>query len=177
MLDSHHIEVRREQTGDEAAIRDLLAAAFGQPDESRIVDAIRRAGHPAISLVAVDGSRIVGHILFTPVAIDSPGTPIPAFGLAPMAVLPERQRQGIGSQLVVAGLRECADAGCEVVVVVGHPQFYPRFGFRRGSLYGLRSEFDVPDDVFMVAELTRAPLAGRAGLVRYLPEFSGSERS
>jgi putative acetyltransferase len=138
------------------------------------VDAIRRAGHSSISLVALDGSSIVGHILFTPVSIESSGTPIPAFGLAPMAVLPQRQRQSIGSQLVVAGLRECAEAGCQVVVVVGHPEFYPRFGFRRGSSYGLRSEFDVRDEVFMVAELTSAALAGRAGLVRYLPEFSGA---
>jgi putative acetyltransferase len=169
-----YIEVRRELPGDEAGIRDVLDAAFGQTDESRIVDAIRQRGHSSISLVAIDGSRIVGHILFTPVAIESPGPPIPAFGLAPMAVLPDRQRQGVGSQLVVAGLRECADMGCQVVVVVGHPAFYPRFGFRRGSDYRLRSEFDVADDVFMVTELTSGALVGRTGLVRYLPEFSSS---
>jgi putative acetyltransferase len=174
MKESPHIEIRREQPGDEAGIRTVLDAAFGQPDESRIVDAIRRAGHSSISLVAVDGSSIVGHILFTPVSIESPGPSIPAFGLAPLSVLPERQRQGVGSQLVVAGLRECADVGCQVVVVVGHPAFYPRFGFRRGSAYRLRSEFDVADDVFMVAELTSAALTGRAGLVRYLPEFRGA---
>jgi len=174
MADTSHIEVRREQPGDADAIRDVNDGAFGQPDESRIVDAIRRAGHPSISLVAVDGTRLVGHILFTPVVIEPHGATIHALGLGPMAVLPERQRQGIGSQLIDAGLREAALAGCQVVVVIGHPEFYPRFGFRPGRALGLRSEFDVPDDVFMVIELTSGTLAGRGGLVRYVPEFGGS---
>jgi putative acetyltransferase len=165
------IEVRRERPGDEAAIRRVNDEAFGQPDEGRIVDAARAAGHSAVSLVAVDGPRIVGHILFTPVTIESQGRTAGAFGLGPMSVAPELQRQGIGSKLVEAGLRECTRLGCTAVVVVGHPEFYPRFGFRPGSLYGLRSQFDVPDEVFMVAELTPGVLAGMAGVVRYIPEF------
>jgi putative acetyltransferase len=168
------IRARPEQSGDEAAIARVNDEAFGQPDEARIVDAIRRAGHPMISLVAVDGEPIVGHILFTPIDLDSPGPAISVMGLGPMAVLPPFQRRGIGSMLVNAGLRDCKNAGCQAVVVIGHPEFYPRFGFRPARAYGLRSEFDVPDDVFMVAELTPGALADCRGLVRYLPEFGAT---
>lgn len=168
------IRVRPEQPGDEAAIAELNDAAFGQPDESQIVDAVRRAGHSTISLVALEGPKVVGHILFTPVAIESHGPAINALGLGPMAVLPEAQRRGIGSSLVEAGLRECSRAGCDAVVVVGHPGFYPRFGFRPAVSYGLRCEYAVPDEAFMALELTTGALSGRTGLVRYGSEFRGT---
>lgn len=166
--------MRQECAGDEAAIRRVNDEAFGQPDESRMVDAVRQAGHSAISLVADDGSGIVGHILFTPVSIESRESEVVAVGLAPMAVLPARQRQGIGTRLINAGLRACAREGCHVVVVIGHPQFYPRFGFRPASRYGLRSEFEVPDEVFMATELELGALARCRGLVRYVPEFGSA---
>jgi putative acetyltransferase len=166
------IDVRHEQPGDEAAIRRVNDEAFGQPDESRIVDAVRAAGHSVISLVAVEGTRIIGHILFTPVSIET-AVPAPrALGLGPMAVSPEWQRQGVGSRLVKAGLDECRRLGHEVVIVIGHPEFYPRFGFRPGHAFGLRSTFDVPDDVFMVAALTPGVPARLSGLVRYVPQFA-----
>src|SRR5687767_3247719 len=154
------IELRHEQAGDEAAIRALNDEAFGQSDESRIIDAARAARQCVISLVAVDAGRIVGHILFTPVSFDAPECTVRALGLGPMAVSPGRQRQGIGSQLVAAGLQDCERLDYHAVVVVGHPEFYPRFGFRPGSTFGLRCEYDVPDDVFMVKELTSGALAG-----------------
>ena len=166
-----HIEVRHERPGDAAAIRLVNDEAFGQAVESRIIDAVRRAGHVAVSLVAIDGDRIVGHILFTPVSIEGREPTVNAVGLGPMAVLPNLQRRGIGSKLVETGLRECARLGFDAVVVIGHPAFYPRFGFRRGSAYNLQSEFEVPDDVFMVAALTPGALTGPKGLVRYVPEF------
>jgi putative acetyltransferase len=171
MLHVHQITIRREEPGDEAAIGRVHDEAFGQPVESRIVDAVRRAGLSAISLVAVDGPQIVGHILFTPVSIEGDGPVIDALGLGPMAVSPGLQRRGIGSKLVESGLRQCVQAGCEVVVVVGHPQFYPRFGFRPGSSYGLRLAFEVPDEVFLVLEMKAGVLARRSGLVRYIPQF------
>jgi putative acetyltransferase len=171
MRDTHGIDVRPEQPGDEVAIRRVNDLAFGQSDESRIVDAVRAAGASVISLVAVRANKIVGHILFTPVSIESSAHASPALGLGPMAVSPEVQRQGIGSRLVEAGLHECRRLGYPIVVVVGHPEFYPRFGFRPGTVWGLRSEFDVPDDVFMVTELTPGALAGASAVVRYRPEF------
>ena len=167
------IRIRREQPGDAAAIDGLMTAAFGQPDEAQIVDAIRKAGRPAISLVAVDGADVVGHILFTPVQFEPPRSGIELMGLAPMAVTPDRQRRGIGSALVRDGLRQCARAGNGAVVVVGHPEFYPRFGFRPGSSFGVRCEYPVADDVFMVVELVPGALEGFSGLVRYVPELRG----
>jgi putative acetyltransferase len=169
-----HVHVRLEHPGDEAAIAQVTDAAFGRPDESRIVDAIRRAGHSAISLVAVDDNEVVGHILFTYVAIDPPRPVADVRGLAPMAVLPSRQRQGIGSTLVEEGLRACARAGARAVVVLGHPEFYPRFGFRPASAYGLGCEYPVLGEAFMAIELVPGALAGRTGLVRYLSEFGNA---
>jgi putative acetyltransferase len=163
--------IRAEQPGDEVAIADLNDATFGGTDESRLVEALRRSAHATISLVATTGNAVVGHILFTPVSVDIPGPPIAAMGLGPMAVVPECQRLGIGSRLVRAGLEACVRCGCEVVVVVGHPHFYPRFGFRPAHILGLGSEYAVADDVFMAIELVSGALVGRAGLVRYLPEF------
>jgi putative acetyltransferase len=166
------ISVREEAPGDEPAIARVNDEAFGQPDESRIVAAIRAAGRDTISLVAVAGDEIVGHILFTPLTVDPTGLLRHPMALGPMAVAPQWQRRGIGSRLVQAGLGECARAGVDVVVVIGHPEFYPRFGFRPAAAYGLRSEYDVPADVFMALQLIKGAL-GRHGdaLVRYVPEF------
>lgn len=133
---------------------------------------MREKARAYISLVAIDEDRVVGHIFFSPVTIESATDSFTAMGLAPMAVLPECQRQGIGSLLVREGLRECQRIGHEIVVVLGHPEYYPRFGFVPASSKGLRSEYDVPDEVFMVAELTPGALKGRTGLVKYHPEFN-----
>ena len=162
--------VRFEQPVDLGATRAVLCAAFGQSLEADIVDSIRNDGHVTCSLVADDGSDVIGHILFSPVTIEE-APDARAAGLAPMAVHPDHQRRGIGTALVEVGLRECARLGIEVVVVLGHPEFYPRFGFRPARDFGLRSEFPVPDDVFMALELVNGALAGRCGLVRYLPHF------
>ena len=167
------VVVRCEEPGDGPAVHRVNALAFERPNEARLVDALREAARPYISLVALDGARVVGHILFTPVAVESASGTWTALGLAPMAVLPECQRRGIGSRLVHAGLAACARQGYLVVVVLGHPNYYPRFGFVRAAAKGLRCEYSVPDEAFMVAELLPAALAGRAGLVKYRPEFAG----
>ena len=171
---AHGVTVRAERPGDEHAIARVNDEAFGQPDEARIIDAVRRSGRSAISLVAIDASGLVGHILFTPITIETVAPAISVLGLGPMAVLPALQPRGIGSTLVAEGLRECARAGCDAVVLIGHPEFYPRFGFRPAGTYGLRSEFHVPDDVFMALELKAGALGSRGGLVRYVPEFGGA---
>ncbi len=164
--------IRPETSEDHTAIRRINELAFGQPDEAALVDALRLAAHPHISLVAVEGEEIVGHIFFSPVTIESNDSAAPVMGLAPMAVLPERQRQGIGSRLIQAGLKECQRLGSHVVVVLGHPEYYPRFGFIPASREGLRCEYPVADEVFMVAELEPGALAGLEGLVKYHPEFA-----
>ena len=126
-----------------------------------------------VSLVAVVEGRLAGHILFTPVQIEDSSKPDqqPAMGLAPMAVDPEFQRQGIGSQLVRAGLQACRDIGQAVVFVLGHPEYYPRFGFRPAAPLGLHYQDHSFDHAFMVAELEPEALQGRRGWVRYMPAF------
>ncbi len=164
--------VRNEKPEDIAAIREVNEKAFGQPAEANLVDALRANGKVTLSLVAVQDDRVVGHILFSPVAIESEKETLAAVGLAPMSVLPEFQNQGVGSRLVRAGLDECRKALHESVVVLGHPEYYPRFGFTPASRYGIKSEYDVRDEVFMIMELREGALAGRSGTVKYQPEFN-----
>jgi len=166
------IEIRGETTGDYPAVRRVNELAFGQPNEADLVDGLRANARPYISLVAIIDEQVVGHIFFSPVSIESEKDTLTAMGLAPMAVLPEYQNQGIGTQLVKEGLKECRGRGHDVVVVLGHPNFYPRFGFEPARLKMLRSEYDVPDEVFMVLELIEGALGGHRGLVKYHPEFN-----
>lgn len=167
------VVIRREEPADADAIRDVHDRAFGQPDEGRLVDELRAAGKAVASLVAVDGGRVVGHILFSPVSIESADTSWEAVGLAPMAVLPERWRTGIGSRLVERGLEECRRAGYGRVVVLGHAEYYPRFGFVPASRFGVGSDYDVPDEVFMARELEPGAFRGCSGTARFQPEFAG----
>jgi putative acetyltransferase len=166
------ITIRAENAEDIPAVRHVNELAFGRPNEAALVDALRAVSDPQISLVAVEDNKIVGHIFFSPVSIESEDSTSAALGLAPMAVLPEYQKQGVGSRLVEEGLRECLRIGCNVVVVLGHAEYYPRFGFIPANQKGLHSEYPVPDEVFMVTELEPGALGGRRGLVKYRPEFS-----
>ena len=166
------ISIRPETAADRAAVRGANEAAFGRPNEAGLVDALRASARPLVSLVAVEEGRVVGHILFSPVTIEGPQGVSAALGLGPMAVRPERQNRGIGSLLVRAGLEACSALGETVVVVLGHPHYYPRFGFVPAATKGLRCEYPVPDDVFMVTELVPGALRGRTGLVKYHPEFA-----
>ena len=124
------------------------------------------------SLVAIKNNEIVGHIAFSPVTIESDQTTVNAVGLGPMAVSPESQRSGIGSQLVEEGLSRIRTAGHDLVIVIGHPKYYPRFGFSPARAHGLQCEYDVPDEAFMVLELTPGALRGEGGLVKFPPEFA-----
>ena len=167
------VSIRPEQPGDTAAVRQVNEQAFGGPLEAGIVDAVRDAPG-AISLVATLNGRVVGHILFTPVTID-PDAGARLAGLAPMSVLPGLQRQGIGGQLIRAGLDACRLAGYTGVVVVGYPEYYSRFGFTPAHTHGLRYEAPLPPDVFMALELRPAGLPAGPGVVRYRPEFAAPE--
>ena len=164
------IAIRPEQVGDAASVRQVNERAFGTPAEADLVDALRGTDG-SISLVATVGGAVVGHILFTPVTLDA-ATAVRAAGLAPLSVLPAHQRAGVGTQLVRAGLAACLEQGYRAVVVVGHPSYYPRFGFVPAHAYELHCEFDVPAEAFMVAVLDRQVLPHLAGLVRYRPEFA-----
>lgn len=166
------ISIRHEQASDTAAIRRVNDLAFGQRAEGDLIDRLRAAGKVVLSLVAVEGDQVVGHLLFSPVTIECEAENIAALGLAPVAVQPEHQRRGIGSQLVRAGLDECRRAGHKCVVVLGHPEYYPRFGFIPASRYGVSSEYNVADEKFMLIELQAGSLPRRKGVAKYQPEFS-----
>lgn len=164
--------IRPERPSDVAQVRDVNTAAFGQPQEAELVDQLRRNCADAISLVA-DDHGIVGHLMFTPVSLKSGDRKILGMGLAPMAVRPERQRQGVGSALVRHGLEMQRQRGCPFVVVVGHPEYYPRFGFERALLHGIRSQWDgVAEDAWMVAIIDRQAMAGVSGVASYRDEFN-----
>ena len=163
--------IRLEKPEDASQIRNLNDLAFGQPAEGALVDRLRLRCPEAISLVSEDDA-IVGHIMFTPVEVADGGVQVVGMGLGPMAVLPGRQRQGIGSQLVRRGLDLVRQRGCPFVVVVGHPEFYPRFGFERASAHGLVSQWDgMPDAAFMAIIMDATAMHGAAGVARYRDEF------
>ena len=166
------IRVRNERPEDISSIRIINERAFGQPIEANIVDKLRQTCFEVLSLVAEDKERIVGHILFSPVQIKKGKRVIKGMGLAPMAVLPERQREGIGSKLVSKGLKIVKDQKYPFVIVLGHPEYYPHFGFKRASKYRLKSQWPtIPDEAFMALIFNKAAMAGVSGIVRYRDEF------
>jgi putative acetyltransferase len=167
------IIIRPEKPPDIPGISEVNRQAFGTTVEANLVDALRSRGAVTFSLVAVRGEKIIGHILLSPVEIVSQGGSSTALGLGPIAVLPEEQRKGIGGRLIAAGLEECRQAGHEVVVVLGEPEYYSRFGFKTSKPYGIRYEQEIPEQFFMVLELRPGALAGRTGIVKYQSEFSG----
>lgn len=167
------MRIRPETEADRAAVRAVNQAAFETPTEADLVEALHGKEMPLVSLVAEVDGKVVGHILFSPVTLTEHAA-LSCMGLAPIAVAPDYQRKGIGSALVRQGLIRCKDLGCCAVVVVGHPEYYPRFGFVPAGRYALRSEYDVPADVFMVAELVAGALKGASGLVRYDDAFAGA---
>jgi putative acetyltransferase len=165
---SHVIEIREEQPGDVAAIRKLNKLAFGQDQEGDVIDALRSRGAASLSLVATRNDRVVGHIMYSPVSVGD----VIGVGLGPMAVLPEHQRQGVGSRLVDAGNRKLKEAGCPFIIVLGHAGYYPRFGFTPAGPRGITCEWDVPDDVFLLLVLAQTRMQGVTGVAKYQPEFS-----
>ena len=169
------VEIRSEQPKDINEIRLLNDKAFGQPDEGRIVDKLRKSCNGILSIVAISNNKIVGHIMFSPVTIEAQEGVIEGMGLAPMAVLPELQNQGIGSKLLKEGLRIIRNTSCPFVIVLGHEKYYPRFGFQRASKYGLKSQWEgVPDDAFMVMIFNDSEMKGMSGVVRCRDEFDES---
>jgi putative acetyltransferase len=167
------VQIRFETTTDIRVVHALNRAAFATRAEADLVDALRASAQPIVSLVADDAGTIVGHILFSPVTLTGHQN-LRIMGLAPMAVDPARQRQGIGSALVRDGLDCCRQIGSAAVVVLGHAAFYPRFGFVPASRFGIACEYQVPDEVFMAMELEPGILVDRRGVIRYHAAFGNA---
>jgi len=161
--------IRDRQLADDEAIRRLNDAAFGGTYESQLIAELRAEGLAAIELVSVDGSDLIGHILTSTLDVSVGGKSARSLALAPMSVQPGRQRQGIGSTLVREALRRAQQQGWQAVIVLGHPSFYPRFGFSAAVARPLASPFS--GDAFMALELIPGALQGGAGRVVYPSAF------
>lgn len=167
-----HVSIRPERLPDIDAIFEVNARAFGSPNEAKLVNALREAQAMTLSLVAEREGNIVGHVLFSPVDIDRGEGRDIAIGLGPVAVLPDAQSRGIGQSLIRAGIDGIREAGYGAMVVLGHPRYYPRFGFKPAADFGLRWEVPGHDEAFFAMELRPGYLGVRPGIVRYRPEFT-----
>jgi putative acetyltransferase len=163
------VAIRPERASDAPAVYAVVAAAFERDDEARLVDALRRLAEPYIAFVAEAEGRVIGHIAFTPITLDGDGPA--AMGLAPVAVEPNTQRRGVGSALVRAGLNACAERDVGLVFVLGHAEYYPRFGFRPAFDFGFHYRSTEFDPSFFVLELSPGAAAGRSGFVHYHHAF------
>ncbi len=166
--------IREETLHDREAIGDVNRLAFGGQDEARLVDQLRADGLVVVSLVAVEGGEVVGHILFSELPIQTANGAIAAVSLAPMAVRPEWQSRGIGSALVRAGLSACRKRAKSVAIVLGHPNYYPRFGFSPELAKQVECPFPGAGEAWMALELTPGALAGITGTVRYPEAFDAA---
>ncbi len=170
------LAIRIEQPQDIEGIRRVNREAFDGEYEAEVVDQLRLNCPTILSLVASDGEKVVGHILFSPAHIvQAEGWTIAGMGLGPLAVLPSKQGLGIGSSLCQEGMRRMEIAGYPFVVVLGHPGYYPRFGFERASTHNVKSAFeDVPDEAFMIRIFDEVAMAGVKGIAHYRPEFGST---
>lgn len=173
------VEIREETCADVAGIASVETLAFGRADEAELVARLRAEGAVITSLVAEESGELAGHVLFSELPVETSGGTIRAAALAPVAVIPARQRSGIGSALIRTGIEKCGRLGVEAVVVLGHPAYYPRFGFSAEMASKLEAPFAGP--AFMAMELKPGVLRGAAGAVRYAASFGlksfGLERS
>ncbi len=166
------INIREERPEDIAMIRGVNIEAFGRSQEANLIEMLRTNGGILLSLLATNEDQIVGHILYSAVTVGSGERKIIGAGLGPMAVLPEYQRRGIGTKLIEFGTTRLKQSGCPFIVVLGHADYYPRFGFRPASDYGLKCEWSVPDNAFMALALNESKIRDLSGLAKYRAEFS-----
>lgn len=173
--------IRKETPEDYTSVIELTAKAFetmpfSEGDEDKLVDKLRKAPTfiPELSLVAELDGQLVGHILFTPLQIKNEQNSFTSLILGPVSVLPEFQKQGIGGQLINAGHQKAKELGFQSVILIGHPEYYTRFGYKPASGWGIKTQIPLPsDDVFMAIELTEGALENVSGMVVFPPEFGG----
>jgi len=165
------VTIRKETVDDYRAVFDLNAGTFSRDNESKLIEALRKgdAFVPELSLVAEKKGQIVGHIFFSKIRIVGDAVH-ESLALAPVAVSSDMQRQGIGSMLVEAGLKRATEIGFDSVIVLGHEDYYPRFGFRLASEWNITTEYNSPESTFAI-ELTKGGLKGVSGVVSYPGEF------
>jgi len=161
--------IRPETESDSGTIHRVHAAAFETDAEARLVDALRENSKLIVSLAAELDGEIAGHIAFSPVTVND--ADVGGIGLAPVAVLPAHQREGIGGALIRAGIDECDRLGYGFIVLLGHPEYYPRFGFKKASDYKLDNEYGA-DDAFMAYEIKKGSIPNDGGLIKYATEFA-----
>jgi predicted N-acetyltransferase YhbS len=173
MTNNKEIEIRQEIANDYPAVYALNSAAFGRKDEARLVDRLRSSDAfiPELSLIATSNNKMVGYILFTRIHIVEKSVAATSLALAPMAVSPNMQKQGIGSLLIYSGLDKARKLGYKSVMVLGHENYYPRFGFVPTNNWGIKAPFNIPANVFMGLELVEDGLKGVTGTVRFAKEF------
>lgn len=168
--------VRDETVQDHAAVYEIISAAFGRSDEAELVNRLRYLTG-IISLVAELNGSIIGHIMFSPVRLIQDGMEVEdahIAGLAPVSVFPSHQKTGVGKTLIQAGLNRCIESGYVACVLLGNPDYYPKFGFQPAlPTFGIRSNYNVPDPVFMALELVDGSLKGKRGTIYYHPTFLG----
>lgn len=172
------VKIRQEQNADYEIVENLTYLAFknmefADGDEHELVAKLRKSKDfiPELSLLAIVDECIVGHILFTRSKIVSSTETFDSLTLAPVSVHPDWQRKGIGSLLIREGIEIAVKLGFDNINLVGHKDYYPRFGFARASLFGISMNMVVPDSAFMVLELIPGSLSGKSGVLHYAKEF------
>lgn len=174
-----NIKIRQEQIIDYSVVDNLIKCAFGNVEESdhtehQLVGRLRKSDAfiPELSLVAeVDEEKIVGHILLTKVKIVSENKSVISLGVAPLSVLPEFQKQGIGGILLREAHIRASRLGYDSAVLLGHKDYYTRFGYKKASDFNIEFPFDVPEECCMAIELFPGALNGVQGIVRYSDPF------
>ncbi len=166
------IAIRKEQAEDVHRIRFIHEKAFGRIQEADVINKLHLNCHELLSLIALHEDQLIGHILFSPATIEGDHGVLEGMGLAPVAVLPDYQRKGIGSKLVRSGMDILEKNSCPFIIVLGHPHYYPRFGFETASKYGVRCQWEgVPDEAFMILCLDKSKSNNVSGIARYRGEF------
>jgi len=163
--------IRRERPEDADEVCRVNEQAFGGKTEPELVKKLRDANAVVLSLVAEQDDRIVGHVLFSPMTVESESSSFEILTLSPLAVLPDYQRKGIGIRLVNSGLEECRKLGHEIITVLGHAEYYPRFGFVPAGTKDIGCEFEAPEEAWMILELKQGALAGRTGTAKFHSVF------